>query len=365
MRVSTTIAAVIFVVSLHQSALAQQIDCEQQLILATDEFNAGRFFSVPGMLRACLDAGFSREQRQRANLLLAQTYLLLDEPEAAEKSYMDVLWANPEFETDTLRDPIDLIYLGRKFTADPVFSLFMRAGGNVSPVRVIHSINPTGEADVVDNYSLRFGFHLGGGADWHVSEKLSITAEVNYTFTQYYKTQVKFNGDLEEFTDRQRWMTLPLSIRYSHGRGRYRPFVFAGFSLQWLLTDRAQLRSSKVDFIEDQAVTIPAESPTLVLTRYRNTSNQSVFIGGGVKQKVGLDFVFAEMRYGIGLRNVVVPTSTFDSTGPAPEWGHVDDYFRLDNLSVSIGYIRPLYKPRKLKHARTWSVLRGINRQSK
>jgi hypothetical protein len=39
---------------------------------------------------------------------------------------------------------------------------------------------------------------------------------------------------------------------------------------------------------------------------------------------------------------------------------HVDDYFRLDNLALSIGFLRPLYKPRELKRARTKSVMRQL-----
>jgi hypothetical protein len=45
-------------------------------------------------------------------------------------------------------------------------------------------------------------------------------------------------------------------------------------------------------------------------------------------------------------------------------WGLVDNFFRMDNLSISAGYVYPLYKPRKLKKARTKSVFRSIKKQS-
>ena len=369
MSILRPIAAIVFFTLIFDFAFAQQaaLDCEQQLTLATDEFNAGRFYGVAAILKPCLDGGFSREQRQRANLLLTQAYLLLDDPVGADRSYVDVLWANPEFEADTVRDPIDLVYLSRKYTADPIFSLFARVGGNTSPVRVIHSISPSGEGDVTDNYDLRFGFHLGGGFDWHFAERLTAMIELNYQFTQYYKTQVKFVGDRLEVVDRQRWITLPIAVKYLHPQGRLKPFAFAGLSLQWLLTDRGQIKSFKTDQVEDQSqpITIPAESPTLNLTSYRNAFNQSIFVGGGLRYKVGLDYVFGEMRYGFGLKNVAIPTSTFDTDGPMVEWGHTDDYFRMDNFSISAGYVRPLYRPRKLKQARTKSILRGINRKDK
>lgn len=340
-------------------------DCEQVLTTATDEFNAGRFYSIAAILKPCMDRGFTREQRQRANLLLTQTYLLLDDPIGAETSYINVLWANPEFEADTARDPIDVVYLSRKFTADPLFSIFLKIGGNTSPVRVIHEINPSGEADVDNQYILRVGWQIGAGLDWNIMPDLALSAELNYASTAYRKQQIKWLGDEEDFVSRQSWLNVPVAVKYSDTKGKIRPFGYVGFAIQVLLSDRGQIALLKKDIINEQTTAIPNESPQITLTKYRSTLNHSFFIGGGARYKIGLDFVFADLRYGFGLTNLVVPATTFDANGPMAEWGHVDDYFRMDNLSISIGYVKPLYKPRKLKHARTRSVLRGINKSAR
>jgi hypothetical protein len=126
--------------------------------------------------------------------------------------------------------------------------------------------------------------------------------------------------------------------------------------------------------IETEKRDVP--SPDVNLIQSRNRLNQSVFIGGGLKYKLGLDFIFAEVRYSIGLRNITNPDNLYanNSFKPiTPEWvksfeltggyRHVDDYFRLDNLSISFGFLRPLYKPRELKRARTKSVLRKMHRK--
>ena len=52
---------------------AQTMDCEQTIAYATEEYNAGHFYAVPAILADCMN-NFSRDQRQRANLLLTQTY---------------------------------------------------------------------------------------------------------------------------------------------------------------------------------------------------------------------------------------------------------------------------------------------------
>ncbi len=379
MRFTGRLAYILILAFLCSIAYAQQpvSDCEQALNQATEEFNAGRFYGVAAMLKSCLDRGFTREQQQRANLLLTQTYLLLDDPIGAETSYLNVLRANPEFEADTARDPVDLVYLSKKFTADPIFSLFGKIGGNVTPVSVIHVINPSGEPNVQNAYSLKIGFQFGGGVDWNITRKLALSAEFNYLFATYKKSQFKFRDvynsvsepgrlvsilDAEEFIDKQNWISVPVTIKYSDTKGKIRPYGYVGFAIQWLIADRGQIISLKTDLINGQPTAIPSESPTITLTQYRNALNRSLLLGGGVRYKIGLNYLFADARYGIGLTNVVKPTSTYDSAGPMTEWGHADDYFRIDNFSISVGYVKPLYKPRKLKHARTKSVLKGINK---
>src|SRR5688572_4106217 len=114
-----------------------QDKCEIILAQAADEFSAGHFYDIPGLLKDCLNQSQKPEWRQRAYLLLAQTYLLLDDPAGAERSYLEVLRANPEYVTNDTRDPIDLVYLSSKFTASPVFSLFAKIGPNVSIIRLI------------------------------------------------------------------------------------------------------------------------------------------------------------------------------------------------------------------------------------
>ena len=98
----------------------QQQDCEAVLAEATDEFNAGHFYSIPSILDNCLTK-FTSEQRLRAHLLLVQTYLLLDNPIGAKTSYLEVLKENPEFVPNLEALPIDVVYLSKQFTTDPEY----------------------------------------------------------------------------------------------------------------------------------------------------------------------------------------------------------------------------------------------------
>jgi hypothetical protein len=369
-----------------QVAFAQNDDCELTLGRAVDEYNAGHFYAILPVLEPCLNQ-FTTEQRQRAYLLLTQTYLLMDDPIGAKQSYLSVLRANPEFIPDTSVHTIDVIYLSKKFTATSIFSWFAKAGTNVSQVRVIHDLKTTGETNSSEKYDLRFGYQVAVGGDLSITERINARAELGFVQATYKHTEKNFFVyDSKQFIDRQSWVTLPLSAVYSDQRGKYRPYGYLGYSFQYLLADRGDVTvtnnrpsasSEEQSTATEEREITPEESPQLSLLYKRNRLNQSVFVGGGMKIKVGLDFLFFDVRYGIGLKNVVSEKNLYanyaqsgteymysaehiSSMDPSTRYMHVDDLFRLDNISFSIGFLRPLYKPRELKKARTRSIMKQL-----
>ncbi len=350
---------------------AQEKSCEQTLNDATDEFNAGRFYGIPAMLANCIESGFTREQRQRAFLLLTQTYLLLDDPLGAEHSYLEVLKANPEYAPDPMSDPIDLVYLGKKFTASPIFSVFGRAGINFSPVRVIHSVPAySGLVPEITSYSIRPGFQLAAGFDWHFAEQLALSAELAGLGTQAYRrTRANMFGgqDYQVVTDRLTMLNSSFALKYAFNRfmgsqvRKFVPQAYLGISFSFLVSDKATFESFNNDPSDAGFNTIIAGPVSLNLLPYRNRFSYQIFGGAAVKYKFGLDYLFVDLRYTAGMANLVKPESTFPGQ-PAQEFGHVDDYFRLDNIALSVGYIKPFYHPRKLKRARTRSVIKQIQK---
>jgi hypothetical protein len=367
---------------------SQTLDCdeEQTIARATEEFNAGHFYSVAGILDECRKS-FTREQRQRAYLLLTQTYLLLDDPIGAQKSYLEVLLANPEFVADEQLHAIDIVYLSKKFTATPIFSWMVSAGPNVSPVRVIRDIDARSQyvnQNLTDDYYLRPGYHFGAGVEYSYNDHLNLRLGVDYVHNTFRSISEGFELDTKEFIERQSWMNVPVYISYADNIGKYRPYGYAGYALSWMLSARGSIfleniktrneRDAQNDEIKQVREKYEIQSADLNLIQNRNRLNQSLIFGGGLKYKIGLDFVFAEIRYCIGLKNLTShlygnKTSDLTTVGwiksfePTSAYRHVDDYFRLDNLSVSFGFLRPLYKPRELKRARTKGVLRKMNKQ--
>jgi hypothetical protein len=340
--------------------------CELTLNQAQEEFNNGHFYAIPALLKGCLDQNQTREWNQRAYLLLAETYLLLEDPIGAEDSYLKVLMANPEFIAEKDREPIDLVYLSSKFTATPIFSLYGRLGGNVSPISVIHDVDIGGESITKEKNKLRVGWSAAAGVDFNYSSRLAFATELNYSVTGFKHVTTNLfglNKDHVEFTDHQNWLTLPLLVKYSDDIGKFRPYGYVGYSMSFLLSDQGSINISNIDDRADE--TDPSikqkPSPSLNFKSKREPWNRSAILGGGLKYKYKLNYFFIDARYSIGLNNIVDTQNRYG--GVVYRWNYVDDDFRLNNLCISVGYIHPFYKPRKLKKAKSRSILRKIKKE--
>ncbi|MFN7791342.1 MAG: porin family protein [Cyclobacteriaceae bacterium] len=345
-----------------------QATCEETLNQAATEFDAGRFYSLPAVLKTCLEGGFTADQRFRAFYLLAQAYLVLDDPIAAEDSYLKLLRENPEFVPNEKSDPIDLVYLSRKFTTRPKFTPHVRIGANLSIPRVIYELN-TFSSGVSINRSLKVGIpQLGIGVDWNLSDNWSIGAEVNYAPKIHSETITNIaRDDKALITDRSAWLDFPILVKYSDDSGRWRPFGYAGFALNLLLSNSASYTFS--DFSPSLGNSIkPAEGPDEDLAYKRNFLNRSLVIGGGVKYKIGKNYIYADARYMIGLSNLTIPEKNYYQAdgitlaSTVTQYQYTSDFFRLDNLAISVGYVRPIYDPRKIKRPSAKGFLRTLFR---
>lgn len=351
--------------------ISAQDECELTLVQAIDEFNAGHLYGIPGMLKDCLDKNQNREWRQRAYLLLSETYLLLEDPIGAEQSYLNVLWANPEFVTEETRDPIDLVYLSRKFTATPIFALHGYVGPNTSPVHVINDVRIGGESYTREKYQLRIGWQVGVGLDYNYNDYLSASVGAGFLQTSYKHTTTDLfgvNKDMLEFIDHQGWMTFPLTVKFSEVKGKLRRYAYVGYAFNYLLTDNADVEVNNRDLKSIQEGKTPEYSSfpkslsNISMLQNRSRTNGGLLLGCGVKYKYNLDYFYIDGRYSFGLKNIADPSKRYNSVTEGLPFPYVDDDFRMDNLTISVGYIHPLYKPRKLKKARTKSVLRAIER---
>jgi Outer membrane protein beta-barrel domain len=367
-----------FFISCTFQVYAQGGECGLILTQAESEFNAGHFYAIPSLLNECIaNDNFSKEQKLRAYLLLSQAYLIIDDPIAAEDSYLKLLKVDPEYVANEVRDPIDIVYLSKKFTATPIFTPHLRFGFNTSIVRSIYSVS-TEPYSLPVQYGLRFNLQGGAGLDWNITDNFSLCIEGNVASRAYKleRTDVSDNDGLT-LTATQFWLDVPLYVKFSDNRDKkVRPFGYAGVAMNYLLSSSNLYQYTDNKPKGSQLVT---EGPSESVRYQRNAMNRSWLVGGGVKYKWGKDFFFVDVRYMAGLSNMVnsdqiyyADPSTVDPgklgnpnytlSNNITRYRYVSDLFRLDNVSISFGYIHPIYNPRKVKKAKTKSVSRKIRK---
>jgi hypothetical protein len=367
------ILAGFFLVGCWWNAEAQSSKCEETLNQATEEFSAGHFYEIATLLKPCLDRNdFTNEQRVRANLLLTQAYLILDNPVDAEASYLKLLKADPEYVATAEKDPIDVVYLSKKFTSTPIFTPHLRIGLNTSFYRNIHTLSANGDPNQQIHRTLRVGFQVGAGVDWNITNNWSLCAE-GILSNRSYGLNISGISAIDNLlvTEKHFDFDIPVYLKYSIDKGRIRPYGYAGFAGNLLLTAKTKLVYNNNTANKTGSSTQSAEGPDVNFLYQRKQFAHSFVVGGGIKYKIGKDYLFADVRYMAGMSNLTLqnnydPPAGNTSGGLIPSYistyRYVPSLYRLDNLSLSFGYIRPLYNPRKI---RKLSFGKIFNRKSK
>ncbi|HLZ17321.1 MAG TPA: porin family protein, partial [Cyclobacteriaceae bacterium] len=253
---------------------------------------------------------------------------------------------NPEFIANPSRDPIDVYYLSRKFTATPIFTPHFRIGLSTSLPRTIYNLNTSSApGQYSDKNTFKVGYQLGGGFDWNLDERWSLCIGFGYARKVIKSTLNDGNqGWTGTFTEKQDWFDIPLYLKYGVDSGRLRPFAYAGIAANLLI-------GSKLSPVGDDYYNQPgpttrqvSQAPDQSIGSMRNFFNRSLVFGGGAKYKVGKNFFYVDVRYMAGLSNLA-RNSGFNPL--LPKFEYQSNFFRLDNLSISFGYVKPLYNPRK------------------
>lgn len=380
MHLKNTVVGFLFTFLVSTASFAQEVtDCEQILNQASDEFTAGHFYGLSAILKDCLNK-FTKEQSVRAYLLLTQAYLIVDDPIAAEDSYLKLLKADPEYVASEDKDPIDVVYLSKKFTATPIFTPHARLGTNTSIYRLIHEENPFSSTSNT-RHTLRMGIQFGAGMDWNINDHWSLCGDLLYSYKAFKITRNGiFSTDHQTELEKQNWVDIPVYLKYSDFEGRIRPYGYAGYAVNLLLSAKSQLNLTNVIAeYDDQLGLSPKQQPTsgadIKIGYKRNLFNRSLVLGGGIRYKSGTDFFLVDVRYMAGMTNLTnegnnhydEPNTQTDYplSISTTKYASIGDLFRLDNVSLSVGYVHPIYDPRKLKKTRSKAVVRKVSKRQK
>lgn len=366
-RIISLVAFFYFALCFEGRSQDVETGCLEKLSASENEFTAGRFYGIPSILKECIDNnGFTNEQLVRAYLLLTQVYLLIDDPIGAEQSYLKMLRADPEYVATEEKDPVDVYFLSKKFTTTPIFTPHFKAGLLETVPAIIRDNNTFGNRSTLTrSIAPKVGWTIGSGIEWNITDNWGIGGELFLSYKSFgINYRGAFGNDQLNTTEKQYWFDLPLYARYADSYGKFRPFVYVGHSLNFLVNSAMEF--AYTDFRTDGQVSV--EGPDINIGYNRKFFNRALLVGAGLKIKTGKNFLIADVRYTAGLTNIS-KGSYYDSGDKndfilfsgASRYAATSNDLRVDNLVLTIGYVRPLYDPRKIKKPRTKGVSRKMS----
>lgn len=341
---------IVGLLSIVNLTFAQRSNCAETLNQAQQQFDDGHLYTIPSILKPCLDNGFNKTQKIEAFLILTRTYLLIDDPISAEDSYLKLLALDPEYQIDRENDPVDIVYLDEKFTTTPIFILFGKVGLNASTASEIGNYGVDNTNFTQETYKAVLGFNLGGGTELNITDNFSLGLGLDFAFKAYEYKNTLFEGDLQTLIERQTSLEVPIFVKYRTHFNKIHPFVYGGMSFQYLLSATGEVNLIDRYITGEGDVTeFSITGPNENLGNMRNSLNKNLIAGLGLNYRIGYSYIFADIRYSFGMNNIVKSEEQYSNTSLLYNYAYVDDFKRINTVSLSFGYIKPLYKPRKIQ----------------
>lgn len=364
---------------------AQNLDatlCNDRLEEAKKSFQSGQLEEVKDKIEDCLNLGkkvFSKEKSIEGYQLLTESFLFRNEIDEATVSFENILRKNPLFVADT-SDPnnsYDLIYLSRTYNRKPIISLFLNAGVNYSKLEILQNYNTDNNQLRAEDYNqFTLGYNAALGLEVPVWRDFTLVFETQFAMRSYmlYDTafissnllnprQANYSYSLLQFTENQYYIDFPLMLRYEQyfkQSSKIIPYLYAGLKPSLLFSaDLVNIQRNTNRETQGGGAVVGGETVLPISglgiqskDEYGNQSLRNVFnlalvLGAGAKLRIGSDFLVVELRYNRFLFNSVNTENRYSNRDLIYQYQHVDNDFRMDNFSFSIGFEKSFYKPRK------------------
>lgn len=321
-----------------------QSTCAQTLRLAQSIYEQGRLHELPNLLEPCLKDGFNDEEKVSAYKLLTLAHIYLEEPEKAEQMMLALLRTDTEFKVNDAVDPAEFVAMYKTFRTYPIYRIGGKLGGTASMPSIV-------SADFVDDGKNTYDYNFGFSARISAEIPLGVRAK-NFTLNPEIAFQIlSFNGsnagaDPVKNTvavETQSWISVPVSMQYTlHEKGITAMYVSGGFSADYLLSASDRIFSERGDDVS----TITEN--TYSISAQRKDFNLGALLSVGYKRKTGKGYLVLEARYKMGLLPMLTKADTYENSTLVYDYHYVDGIFKLNTLSLSVGYVLNRYNPRKL-----------------
>jgi len=308
-----------------------QDNCGGAIVNAKALYDQGKLKEVIEALTPCLTHSFDRTNLWQGYKLMALSYLALNDPENARKAAEDMLEINPQFSPSLLKDQKDFIDLVNSIVVIPKFSLGLSgsAGLNSSFLTIG---TPYEISDYTKTYSAKAGYQLGIFGGYNLNRHIDVGLGI-YDSYKNYGISYTTNGFDVNVNEKLSYIEVPLTVKYTFGKGRLKPYLEIGAYEGFLI-------SANSDFNETYTLTGEKFSDNNVSSdSRRNKTNFGVLGGVGLTYKVGSGHFVLDVRYCDGLTNIINGSNRYADENIYFKYYYLDDDLSISNLLVSVGYV--------------------------
>lgn len=324
-----------------------QSTCAQTLRLAQSIYEQGRLHELPQLLESCLKDGFNDTEKVNAYKLLTLTYIYLEEPAKADETMLALLRIDTEFKVNDAVDPAEFVAFYKTFRTYPIYRIGGKLGGVASEPSVVSAdfVN-----DGTNRYKYNFGFTGTVSAEIPIGDRLkkfTLNPELSFQLLSFNGLNAEADTiRVSEGTETQAWISFPLSLQYNvYEKGLTNFFVAGGFSADYLLSSSIRIVSNhEGESMEEEH----SEKHSIDMLSQRNSFNTGLILCAGFKRKIGKGFLIAEVQYKMGLLPLSTKADTYENSVQIFDYKHVDGIYKLNTLSLSLGYLINRYNPKKL-----------------
>lgn len=331
--------------------------CTKVLKAAQKTYEEGRISEVPGMLQECMQTEFAgnREEYMQAIRLTILAYLFQDEEAKAEEYLLMLLHEDPEYKLNPAVDPAEFYQLFKKYRTNPVINIGGLLGLNATTAFLDNDYSVDFNENAKSTFESKILFQLGLSTDILLFKNFQINTGVIMSFKKFGYQKSILDSTFLTSTETNVGLDFPLALKYNIGKGKLKPFIYAGANANLLFSSNASMtRASDVDV--DAAAETYANGPSFSMKKYRNLLTYYGLVGAGLRYKVGYGYAVLDIRYLHGFSNGTSAPNRY-YTDPNDNklndimyyYGYISPDFYLRNLSVSVGYYKSFYKPKKIK----------------
>jgi hypothetical protein len=299
---------------------------------------------IPMLLADCMKDGFTKEEKPNAYKLLIQTYLFSEEYQKADEVMIQFLREFPSYSI-AVNDPKEFINLYSTYRTEPIFKLEIIGGLSFcTPLMV----QPFGIGDITKRkpvYTPKLGYNAEVSYINTITKALHYSAGVSVTLSNLgYSNNPADYASTVTGTFSNLYLGMPLALRYNFNVSRINLFMKAGVEPVYLLNSTVDLTRT------DGIVGREPYTGTEDLIATHNRFDIRPFAGLGVKVNLGKGQQLMILgSYKVSMMDQTSSEDWYQNLNLTNKYYFEEDVLRLNQTNISISYIKPIYKPKKIK----------------